>query len=407
LACALGLATAGLAQAATLSLDEAMQLAARQHPSVTVRQNQRSAAAEAVEGARRGLWPSLSAQTGKDALGQDQITLRVEQPVWTGGRLTAEIRSADARLDIADALLHESRQDIMLRAASAYAELGRAQARQAAAASNLAEHVRLHALIQRRIAGQLNSGSDGVLADGRLAQARVELSQWQALGARARAALEQIVGRPVETIESVPRPQGEIGTLDATLDAAFSRSPVLRRLQAEEDNAAAQAKVAQAQALPQVKLRHDQTQGGQQGGGQTYVAMEYQTGAGFNTLTALRQAESLRLAARAEHEAARRDLADTISADWADWQSLNSQAGGLEAQVQASELVYESYARQYAVGRKSWLEVLNAQRELTQSRYLLADVQWGAWRTLLKLQLASGQITASTPPDSSRPERHD
>lgn len=407
LACVISLAAAGLSQAATLSLDEALQLAARQHPSVSVRLNQRVAASDAVEGAQRSLWPSLAAQTGKDALGQDQITLRLEQPLWTGGRLTAEIAAANAKLQAADALLTESRQDIMLRAASAYAELGRAQARQAAAASNLAEHERLHALIQRRIAGQLTSGSDGILAAARLAQARVELSQWQALGARSRAALEQIVGRPVEAIETATSHPQEIGSLDLTLDAALSRSPVLRRLQAEEENAAAQTQVARAQALPQVKLRHDQTQGGQQAGGQTYVALEYQTGAGFNILTAMRQAESLRLAAKAEQEAARRDLADAISADWAEWQSLNSQADALAAQVKASEQVYESFARQYAVGRKSWLEVLNAQRELTQARYLLADVQWGALRTQLKLLLASGYITASISSDTIRPERHD
>lgn len=215
------------------------------------------------------------------------------------------------------------------------------------------------------------------------------------------------MGRPVEAIETATSHPQEIGSLDLMLDAALSRSPVLRRLQAEEENAAAQTQVARAQALPQVKLRHDQTQGGQQAGGQTYVALEYQTGAGFNILTAMRQAESLRLAAKAEQEAARRDLADAISADWAEWQSLNSQADALAAQVKASEQVYESFARQYAVGRKSWLEVLNAQRELTQARYLLADVQWGALRTQLKLLLASGYITASISSDTIRPERHD
>lgn len=215
------------------------------------------------------------------------------------------------------------------------------------------------------------------------------------------------MGRPVEAIETATSHPQEIGSLDLTLDAALSHSPVLRRLQAEEENAAAQTQVARAQALPQVKLRHDQTQGGQQAGGQTYVALEYQTGAGFNILTAMRQAESLRLAAKAEQEAARRDLADAISADWAEWQSLNSQADALAAQVKASEQVYESFARQYAVGRKSWLEVLNAQRELTQARYLLADVQWGALRTQLKLLLASGYITASISSDTIRPERHD
>lgn len=407
LACALGLGASGHCSAATLALDDALRLAASQHPSVTVRLNERVAASEALDGARRSLWPSLAAQTSKDAYGKDQITLRLEQPLWTGGRLMAEVAGADANLQVAEAQLMESRMDIMLRAASAYAELGRAQSRQAAARTDLAEHERLHALMQRRIAGQLTSGSDGILVDARLAQARAEQAQWLALATRAQAALEQIVGQPVEAIEPAPPPSHTPGTLGAVLEAAASYSPTLHRLQAQEEKAASLALSARGQALPQIKLRYDQTRTGQQSVGQTYVALEYQTGAGFNTLSALRQAESLRLAARAEHEAARRDLADTVKADWADLQSLTGQTAALEAQVQATEQVYASFVRQYAVGRKSWLEVLNAQRELTQARYALADVQWGALRTLVKLQLAGGEIPATTPPESIRPEQHD
>lgn len=403
----LSLSAATASAATPLTLDEALHLAVSQHPSVAVRMNQREAASEALNGARRGLWPSLAAQTGKDAYGKDQLTLRVEQPLWTGGRLTAEIAGADANLQAAEAQLIESRQDIMLRAANTYTELGRVEARQAAARINVAEHERLHAQIQRRIEGQVTSGSDGLLADARLSQARAELAQLQALGARARATLEQIVGRPVGTIESAPPQRASPANLDATLDAASGYSPTLQRLAAQEKIAEAQVRASLGQALPQVKLRHDQTQGGQQAGGQTYVGLEYQTGAGLNILSAMKQAESRRMAARAERDAALRETQDAVRADWSDWSSLTAQASELDLQVKASEQVYDSFVRQYAVGRKSWLEVLNAQRELSQARYALADVHWGALRTLLKLQLATGALSTTTAPGTIRSERHD
>jgi adhesin transport system outer membrane protein len=52
--------------------------------------------------------------------------------------------------------------------------------------------------------------------------------------------------------------------------------------------------------------------------------------------------------------------------------------------------------RQYVAGRKNWIELLNAQRELTQARYALADTEWGVPRSHLRLQLTTGELSAST-----------
>ena len=37
--------------------------------------------------------------------------------------------------------------------------------------------------------------------------------------------------------------------------------------------------------------------------------------------------------------------------------------------------VFESYSRQYLAGRKSWLEVMNASREIAQGEIQLAEAQ--------------------------------
>lgn len=58
--------------------------------------------------------------------------------------------------------------------------------------------------------------------------------------------------------------------------------------------------------------------------------------------------------------------------------------------------VYDSFVRQYAVGRKGWNDVLNAQREVAQARFQLADVDSGALRARLRLELITGLITAQT-----------
>jgi adhesin transport system outer membrane protein len=54
--------------------------------------------------------------------------------------------------------------------------------------------------------------------------------------------------------------------------------------------------------------------------------------------------------------------------------------------------VVASYLRQYQVGRKTWLDVLNAQRESTQARYSLVDLDWGIQGVQLRLLLLAGVV---------------
>jgi adhesin transport system outer membrane protein len=286
----------------------------------------------------------------------------------------------------------------MLRAASAYTELGRFEAGQLAARANVLEHERLHRMILKRIENQITPSSDGLLAGARLSQARAELNQMQAQAARARARLAEIIGQTVGDIEPQPARQRRPASLVEASRAAVAFSPVLRRLSAQQDSAEADIQVKRGQALPQVKLRHDRNLGGLQPANQTYLMLEYQSGAGLASLSAIRQSEARRQALEAERQSALRDLSDEVSASWADLLAFEAQALELRTQVATTVLVFESFTRQYAIGRKNWIEVLNAQRELTQARQALADAEWSGLRSALKLQLATGQLSADRPP---------
>jgi outer membrane protein TolC len=59
------------------------------------------------------------------------------------------------------------------------------------------------------------------------------------------------------------------------------------------------------------------------------------------------------------------------------------------------------------VGRKNWIELLNAQRELAQARYALADTEWGVLRSHFRLQIATGDLRAATLPDPTGRNQHD
>ena len=276
------------------------------------------------------------------------------------------------------------------------------RARQVAAQSNVKEHERLAALIARRVSSEVSPASDGVLAQARLSQARAELTQLEALEARARSTLAQAISRDVDGIELPGQRMLGYPSLSIATDAALDFSPALRRLTAEEEAAAAEVTVRRGNTRPKVVARYDRTFGNQSlEGDQFFVAVEYQTGAGLSSLSSVREAEARKNATRLAREAARRDLVDGVASDWADMETLGRQTRDLRAQVDSTTAVFDSFVRQYAVGRKSWIDVLNAQREAAQARYALADAEWGALRATLRLQLATGELQAVTLLDRS------
>jgi adhesin transport system outer membrane protein len=125
-----------------------------------------------------------------------------------------------------------------------------------------------------------------------------------------------------------------------------------------------------------------------------FLGVEFKPGPGLSSLTAV-QAAAARVEASEEavvvHE---RQLAQQVRAAWLDLQAQTLQLEPSRAISSSTDEVVASYLRQYQVGRKTWLDVLNAQRETTQARYTLADLEAGIQAAHLRLLMLSGRIDA-------------
>jgi len=123
-----------------------------------------------------------------------------------------------------------------------------------------------------------------------------------------------------------------------------------------------------------------------------YVTMDYQTGAGFVAQAQIKEGFAKPDSLRSSREAAERDALEAVNADLADLKSQQMQLKDLRDQVAATTEVFDSSIRQYSVGRKTWVDVLNAQREVSQSRYAQADAEWGYLRSAMRVNLATGDL---------------
>ena len=119
-------------------------------------------------------YPALTAEARGESNSRQSI-LRLEQPLWTGGRIEAGIEAAQLSQQVAEQSKLEAEQGLLEQTAISFYDVLRWQARMQLAEGNLEEHRRLFDLIRRRADAEISPMSDTLLAQARLQQAMSDL----------------------------------------------------------------------------------------------------------------------------------------------------------------------------------------------------------------------------------------
>lgn len=378
-----------------LSISQALSTALEFHPLILSRRGDYEASRSDLDAARWSRFPSISsaAQTALDGL--DQTSAGIIQPIWSGGRLSGQVESALARSKMALADVDGARQIVLTDTANSFLELTRALIKKDIAQSNVVEHQRLFEIIQRRALAATSPDVDVQLADARLSYAKSQELQVASSKQIARSQLEQLIGIEVHDIKLPSEPKMTIELLSELENAAIAYSPTLRQLRSKSNNLKAEVKVASSVLYPQVSLGYERQFGEllfAQEREQIFLSVEFQPGAGMSA-RALTSAANSRLKANYnEIEAAQRELRRQVQIAWQEREAARGQLLPSRRLVSATKEVVESYLRQYTVGRKSWLDVLNAQREFVQAEFTLSDYRVLLLNSSYRLQILSGSL---------------
>lgn len=404
--CLLGACFATLVQASDRphAIEEVLQRALFANPSVRATQAQAEAAGQDVEVAKLGRWPSLQV-TGEATTAGNATSLVVDQPLWSAGAITARIDEAQRLSDVSQAQIDVSRGQIGLRVVDAWQSLMDATGSLAVYQASLQQYERYEALMRRRVEAQVSAAIELQLLASRTLQARVDVNEARTLQRVALSRLEQIVGDKL-----TPELQEQLTTTlaaDALQSCASARAlevliewlpqhPSVRRARHETEVAQERLKQQRAQAWPQVVLRYRRQLTGAVTSGvdrdQIGLALNYAPGSGFQSV-ARAGADAQRLVGlELAAEAVAQDLSEQLRVEWESVRRDIDRQGVQNQAIANARDVLESYERQFTAGRKSWLDVLNALRELTQSEIRLAQAQAGASAGLYRLRLRSGAL---------------
>lgn len=361
------------------------------HPTT---QSQRALVASAAAGVESARWqfyptPSVSLEnattSGADPSyqGDNRVaTLRLQQPLYSGGRLTAGADKAQASLDQSQAALEESRLQLSLRVVQAYGEWLSAHLKVQASQKNEDSHNRLLRQVQRRIDEGVSAESDRVLALGRLDAVRAEVTAAQVQGDMALARLGQLLGRPIAgdaLTRTVATPRPVSAQTAALLEQALGQSAAVQKAQSLVRVQEATVVERRADLLPEIYLRAERQYGNfnfTNGApvNRLFVGVSSRLGAGLSGLSNVAAARSQLEAALAEVQVQTRNLNEQVLADHAQFTATERRLASVQASLRSAQSVSESFDRQFLAGRKTWLDVMNAARELAQTEAQIADL---------------------------------
>lgn len=336
-----------------------------------------------LDAARWLRYPSLSAEAlaatrGSNIADRDGLAINValEQPLWAGGTITSQIDAARSLRDAGAESLREARFGVLSGIIEAWFGVVRSEQRARALEAGLADHRALVASIERRVAQEVSPLADLTLARSRTTQLEIELAAVLEAGDNARLRLRELAG---ETPEKPELPDTAIFSAVPPEPLAYEEmaacAPAFGRLRGEIASAEAEVRGAKGALWPRLLLQLSQNE---LTGARAALVLRAQTGNGLSRFSAIDRAEARVDQGIALLGAAERDLRARLGNEYIAMRSNRAQAEAGEYASSAAADLQASYQRQFVAGRRSWLDVLNAAREVTSARIAESDAQVNA-----------------------------
>ncbi|HEY0625757.1 MAG TPA: TolC family protein [Allosphingosinicella sp.] len=373
-------------QAQAIDLREAVQTAIATNPEIRQAVSNR----EAIDFERKqaqGLYgPRFSVETSAGVRRLENATRRnlgiaddtlypleadfiAEQTLLDFGSVRSEVRRQAARTDGAALRIEERSEFVALNVSRHYIDYLLQQRIVAAAQDNLTFHERLVGDLREGVARGSISIADQQQAEERLQAARTKLTEAREELENAGIAFHQLTGVPIGQATMPPQLTANLpATVDEAVDTARAQNPRVLEAIADVDAANAETNLARADLAPKVSLEGRVRLGddidGFRGRTEDYlgrVVLRWNIFDSYVNHNKVKEMDRRESEARFRvHEVGRQAEADVRTA-WTRLQNQGRLVGELEQQSRVSDDLLISYREQFNVGRRSLLDVLDAQ----------------------------------------------
>nr|WP_298142299.1 TolC family outer membrane protein [uncultured Pseudomonas sp.] len=407
------------AQGQTLS--DAMQSALEVHPEVRAGINARLSVEEQMNAAKGGYLPQVDILAGYGREGTDspgtravdghdyrtltrgESTLRVQQMLFDGFATSSEVGRQRATVNARAYELMGTSESTALTVAQVYLEVLKRQEMVRLAQDNLLNHERIYDQIKLRSERGVGRTADLDQAEARLAQARNNLITERTNLADAQVNYFSAVGRDAEDLSM---PSGLPGKLPESIGAAreelLLNNPYLSSAEADVQATEQQYQAAKSTFYPrfdaELSRGMDNNIDGSAGHSNEWramVNMRYNLFAGGSNKADLESKSYQVNQAMDVRNNALRVLIEELGLAWNALENARQQLPIAQQYVDHSTRVRESYQKQFSLGDRTLLDLLDSENELFSAARRLEEVRFTELFTQYRIKATMGSLLKS------------
>ena len=385
----LALGTSSACAGETFLIQDAIRQAIQTNPAVGEAAANRRATETELRQNQSTLLPQvrLEARTGPEKFNnQDIVPPTQGNGQWLNGRTASvvvrqllfdgfasinEIWRQAARVDAASYRVRERTELIALDASEAYIDVVRYTRLVAIAVENVAAHRRILANVQARFEGGRAGEGDLQQTLERVAAAEAALADFKRSLDDARAKYRKTVGLEPYNLRAPGRLRGLPNSRDESLALALRHNPTIQAAQADVDAAKYGFHATSGAFVPTVSLEGRALRGKDADGtfGDRYdvagkLVMSWDVFRGGQD--AWRRAEMAERYTEQtmRHARLQRDALESIDKAWAARTVTAERIAALQRQIASDRRVITAYSKEYELGQRSLIDLLNAENQL-------------------------------------------
>ncbi|WP_288843077.1 TolC family outer membrane protein [uncultured Deefgea sp.] len=386
-------------------------------PDILIDSAHRKASNYAVEQAKSAYYPQIDFSAGVGREYDKNLATRVAfngkgtsfnrrdaealltQMLFDAQGTASEVARQRARQFGAANRLASTSEDIALKTTESYLDVLQAQALLALTQANLATHESTSEQVKLRTAGGFGRKSDDEQINARVALAKANVAAAQSSLNEAKIAYVRFVGDAPQDLVRPDSPQDLPNHPDLVGDWAVAGNRLLQAAKSDVDGAQAQLGIAKSQMFPRVNLEAGATYSNSldglsfEGASRVYgmVRMRYAFKSGADQQ---RVAETTELTYAAQELARRveRQVRQNASLSWNSMHIAKERIPELSKYAESSKLARDEYSKQFSLGQRSLLDLLDGENEyFTASRDLVIG-QFDELRARFRLLADGNQL---------------
>ena len=389
------------------TITAAVDMALHKSPDVAIDAAHRRSVDHAVDVAKGGYLPRVDLALGyglervknrttiplgtdDKTLHRDEASLTLSQMLYDHGATYHEVLRQKAIQKGNAYKVAGSSENIALRTVEAYLEVLRLREKVGLTKENLATHQKTYDQIKQRADSGVGRKSDQDQAEARLALSKANLIAAEANLRDAEINYMRYTGVYPEGLVK-PEGPGE-GLMPTTLDEALKNAkdgnPLLKLAMADIEEATAQHNAAKAPMGPQIHLEAGSTHvhngggligdvnGDQDDAKYAMVRMRYNLYRGGSDFARVRETKELVGEAQEIMKRTMRQLDQSVSLSWNAYTSISERLPNLQQHADSSRLTRDAYVKQFSIGQRTLIDLLDTENEYYTSSVEFNDGQF-------------------------------